>query len=98
MSERRTTARHRKKVKVSFGGRVPAFTADLNGDGFCAEMPGVFLPGAEVHGTLGLRGCDLPFRGVVVWASPSQPQTSTRSRFGVRITELGAGVRGLPKR
>lgn len=73
---------------MTLGSKLPAFTADVSSGGFCAEMPGVFLPGSLVHGTIALGDHEVPFRGEVTWARAGDPRTSTRSRFGVRFTEV----------
>ena len=89
MGDSRLLPRPSRQVQVRFGGRVDAVTVDLHRHGFCAEMPGVFLPGSEVHGTLGLEEGEVPFRGRVVWARPGDPRACTRSRFGIRFTAIG---------
>lgn len=84
----RASPRHRRRLMVSLGNRLPAFTADVSSGGFCAEMPAVFLPGSQVHGTLSLGDHEIPFKGEVTWAKAGDPRTSTRSRFGVRFTDI----------
>ena len=88
MPNDRLLPRHRRRLTVSLGDRLPAITADVSSGGFSAEMPQVFLPGSLVHGTLQLGAQEVPFKGQVTWAQPGDPMANTRSRFGVRFTEI----------
>lgn len=88
MANDRKLPRHRRRLTVSLGDRLPALTADVSAGGFCAEMPQVFVPGAPVHGTILLGTQEVPFKGEVTWAKPGDPRANTRSRFGVRFTEV----------
>ena len=90
MAQERKQPRHRRRMTVALGDRLPALTADVSSGGFCAEMPQVFLPGAKVHGTLHFGAQEVPFKGEVTWAKPGDPRANTRSRFGVRFTEVSA--------
>lgn len=83
---------------VTLGHRLPAITADVSSGGFCAEMSQVFLPGSVVHGTIALGDHEVPFKGEVTWAKPGDPRASTRSRFGVRFTEIRDDFKDFFKR
>jgi hypothetical protein len=79
--------RNPRHLSLLLGNRLPASTADVSTGGFSLEAPFVFLPGSQLHGTLDVSGCALPFRGEVVWAKPaSEPQAP--SRMGVRFTAV----------
>ena len=88
MTATRTLPRQRRRLEVSFGGRLPAVTADVSMGGFCAEMPGVFLPGSIVHGLVKMGDRVFPFAGEVAWARAGNPQASLHSQFGVRFTHV----------
>lgn len=98
MPNERQTRRHRRRLNVSLGGRLPAVTADVSLEGFSVEMSHVFVPGSRVHGTLHLGEREVPFKGEVAWATPGNPQASTLSRFGVRFTETPDGLRDALQR
>ncbi len=80
--------RQRRKLEVTFGGKLPAVTADVSATGLCAELPQVFLPGSMVDGTLKLEGRDYPFIGTVAWAEPGNPMLSVNSRVGVHFLQI----------
>jgi hypothetical protein len=80
--------RHRRRLNVSLGGRLPAITADVSAGGFCAELPYVFLPGSMIHGSIAFGEREVPFKGKVTWARAGDPQMSPFCRFGVRFTEI----------
>lgn len=90
MAKDRLSARLRRRLRVSLGGKLPAVTANVSRQGFCAEMSGVFLPGSQVHGELEVGGKRYPFKGEVAWARAGDPRLSVASRFGVRFTEIAA--------
>ncbi|MBI3185897.1 MAG: PilZ domain-containing protein [Myxococcales bacterium] len=85
----RTKPRQRRRLEVLFGGKLPAFTADVSASGLCAEMPQVFLPGSIVDGAVRLETVDYPFRGEVAWAKPGNPMGSVASRIGIRFQRVG---------
>jgi hypothetical protein len=80
-------ARSVRHLSLLLGNRLPASTADVSAGGFSLEAPFVFLPGSQLHGTLDVSGCSLPFRGEVVWAQATSPAEAP-SRMGVRFTEV----------
>ncbi|WP_224246085.1 PilZ domain-containing protein [Hyalangium gracile] len=84
--------RHARSLSLMLGNRLPARTADVSAGGFSLEAPFVFMPGAQLHGTVEVAGRELPFRGEVVWAHPaSEPEAS--HRMGVRFTQLPPDAR-----
>lgn len=88
------TARSARSLSLLLGNRLAACTADVSTGGFSVEAPFVFVPGSLLHGTFEVAGRELPFRGQVVWATPSsQPQGP--SRMGVRFTEVPAEAHGF---
>jgi hypothetical protein len=88
------TARSARSLSLLLGNRLAARTADVSTGGFSVEAPFVFVPGSLLHGTFEVSGRELPFRGEVVWATPSnQPHGS--SRMGVRFTEVPAEAQGI---
>lgn len=88
MSNRRFVPRQRKRLKISLGGRMPAFTADVSPGGFAAELMHVLRPGQMVHGAITLCGREFAFTGEVSWARAGDPRMSVRGRMGVRFTGI----------
>jgi hypothetical protein len=95
MTPRRKSLRHRVRLPLSLGRRLPALTADVSRGGFCAELPQVFLPGSRVHGFFLVDEVEVPFYGTVTWAQAGNPQLSIFSRIGVRFDACPEGLRGL---
>lgn len=95
MPNQRKLHRHRRRLSVSLGGRLPAITADVSAGGFCAELSYIFLPGAMIHGSIDLGGREVPFKGKVTWARAGDPQMNPRCRFGVRFIEVPADFRAF---
>lgn len=88
MPNKRFVARQRRRLKLSLGGKLPAFTADVSPGGFSVELMSVPRPGTTVHGTLTLEGREFPFTGEVSWAQHGDPRLSVRGRVGVRFTGI----------
>ncbi len=96
MSENiRAQPRHRRRLSVSLGERLPALTADVSPSGFCGEMAGVFIPGSKIHGNILVGRVQFAFQGEVQWAKPGNPNLSVRSRFGVRFTRIPEAFREM---
>ncbi len=91
----RAQPRHRRRLSVSLGERLPAFTADVSPGGFSGEMAGVFMPGSTVHGSILMGRTRYSFEGEVRWAHPGNPSLSLRSRFGVRFTRIPQALRDV---
>jgi hypothetical protein len=88
MSNKRFVPRQRRRLKISLGGRLPAFTADVSPGGFACETMNVPRPGTMVHGSLTLDEREFPFTGEVSWAQAGDPRLSLRGRMGVRFTGI----------
>ncbi len=88
---KRLLPRFRRRLKLSLGGKLPAFTADVSPQGFAAEMMHVLRPGTHVHGEITLAGQEFTFTGQVCWAKAGDPRMSVRGRFGVRFTGIANG-------
>lgn len=88
MSNRRFVPRQRRRLKISLGGKLPAFTADVSPGGFAVELMHVPRPGTLVHGHLHLADREFPFTGEVTWAKAGDPRMSVRGRIGVRFTGI----------
>jgi len=85
---KRTLPRLRKRLKLSLGGKLPAFTSDVSPFGFSAELMRTVRPGSMVHGCITLGESEFPFTGVVRWSKAAEPRLSARGRFGVRFTGI----------
>ena len=88
MANKRFVPRQRRRLKISLGGRLPAFTADVSPGGFSAELMHVLRPGTTVHGTIALADQSFDFTGQVTWAQAGEPRMSLRGRMGVRFTGI----------
>jgi hypothetical protein len=89
MNERRRFgSRQRRRLKISIGGRVPAFTSDISPGGFAVEVMQVMPPGTALQGSITLGGREFNFTGEVSWARPGSPHVSLRGRIGVRFTGI----------
>ena len=88
MSNKRFIPRERRRLKLSLGGKLPAFTADVSPGGISYETMNVPKPGSMVHGTLTLEGQEFIFTGEVTWARAGDPRLSVRGRVGVRFTGI----------
>lgn len=88
MPNQRFVPRQRRRLKLSLGGRLPAFTADVSPGGFAVEMMNVPRPGTTVHGTLSMGGREYNFTGEVSWARAGDPRLSVRGRVGIRFTGM----------
>ena len=88
MTAPRFVPRHRRKLKISLGGKLPAFTADVSAGGFSVESAVVQRPGARVEGAITVDNREFVFRGEVSWAQPGDPCLSIRGRMGVRFVEI----------
>ena len=85
---KRLLPRLRRRLKLSLGGKLPSFTADVSPRGFSAEVMQVLKPGTAVQGAITLEGQEFAFTGQVCWAKAGEPRLSVRSRFGVRFTGI----------
>ena len=88
MANQRFVPRQRRRFKISLGGKLPAFTADVSPGGFAAEMMQVLRPGTSVHGSITVECREFPFTGQVSWAKAGDPRMSVRGRVGVRFTGI----------
>ena len=88
MPNKRFVPRQRRRLKISLGGKLPAYTADVSPGGFAAEMMQVLRPGTTVHGAITLCEREFPFTGEVTWAQAGDPRMSVRGRIGVRFTGI----------
>lgn len=84
----RLLPRLRRRLKLSMGGRLPAYTADVSPGGFAAEVMRVPRPGTPVQGCVTIEGKELEFTGQVTWALLSEPRLGVRGKFGVRFTGI----------
>src|SRR5687768_11958041 len=85
---KRFIPRQRRRLKITLGGKLPAFTADVSPGGFAVEMMQVLRPGSMVHGAISLGGREFAFTGEVSWAKAGDPGMSVRGRVGVRFTGI----------
>lgn len=85
---KRSVCRQRRRLKLSLGGRSPAFTGDVSPGGFAVETMRLIRPGSTLHGTLTLEGREFDFTGQVTWARAGDPRMSVRARMGVRFTGI----------
>lgn len=85
---KRLLPRLRRRLKLTLGGKLPAFTADVSPQGFAVEVMRVANPGTEVTGSISLEGEEFPFTGRVLWAKAGDPRMSVRGRFAVRFTGI----------
>lgn len=86
--QKRLLPRLRRRLKISLGGKLPSFTADVSPQGFAVEVMHVLRPGSEVQGSITLHGQEFDFTGQVCWAKAGDPRMSVRGRFGVRFTGI----------
>lgn len=84
----RTFQRLRRRLRLSLGGKLPAFTADVSPGGFSAEMMQIPRPGTTVLGSLTLGGKEFTFTGLVRWAERGEPGLALRGKIGVRFTGI----------
>lgn len=94
MTGKRTTRRHRRRIRVSLG-ITPVFTADISSGGFSAEILRTPEPGTKVDGTIRLADDEVRYTGLVVWARAGSPRLNLRGRIGVRFTSLPASAARL---
>ena len=88
MPNKRFVQRERRRLKLTLGGKLPAFTADVSPGGISVEMMNVPRPGTMVHGSLTVAGREFPFTGEVSWARAGDPRMSLRGRVGIRFTGI----------
>ena len=84
----RVLPRLRRRLKLSLGGKLPSFTADVSPRGFAVEAMRVLRPGTLVTGAITLDNHEFAFTGEVCWAKSGDPRLSLRGRFGVRFTGI----------
>lgn len=94
MPKTRTSARYRKRLKVTFDTAI-SFTIDVSTGGFCIESMRVLPPGAPVRGALFMGSRQVPFAGRVAWARPGHPQINLRGRMGVMFERVSPELREL---
>ena len=85
---KRLLPRLRRRLKLSLGGKLPAFTADVSPQGFAVEAMHISKPGTDVHGSISIAGQEFNFTGKVCWAKAGDQRMSVRGRFGVRFTGI----------
>lgn len=85
---KRVLPRFRRRLKLTLGGKLPAFTADVSPQGFAVEAMRSCPPGTDVAGSITLQGEEFTFTGKVCWAKAGDPRLSVRGRFGVRFTGI----------
>lgn len=88
MPNKRFVPRQRRRLRISLGGKLPAFTADVSPGGFSYEMMQVPRPGTTVQGSVTLANREFDFTGEVTWAQAGNPRLSLRGRVGVRFTGI----------
>lgn len=85
---KRLLPRLRRRLKLSLGGKLPAFTADVSPQGFAVEVMHIARPGTDVQGSISIGGQEFPFTGKVCWAKAGDQRISVRGRYGVRFTGI----------
>jgi hypothetical protein len=85
---KRFVPRQRRRFKITLGGRLPAFTADLSPGGFSCDLMQVPRPGTTVRGSITFAEREFEFTGEVSWARAGDPRLSLRGRVGVRFTGI----------
>jgi hypothetical protein len=88
MPNKRFVPRQRRRLKISLGGRLPAFTADVSPGGFACDMMQVPRPGTTVHGSITFVEREFQFTGEVTWAQAGDPRLSLRGKVGIRFTGI----------
>jgi len=70
-------------------------SADVSPGGFQLETTQLIPEGMPVEGYVLHGEKELRWRGVVAWAKPGNPMTSTWHTLGVRFTAVTPGLRAL---
>jgi len=65
-----------------------AFTSDVNGTGFCAELMRVLTPGTKIKGSIASSGRDYPFEGKVRWAQSGDARLHVVGKMGVQFATI----------
>lgn len=92
---KRRWARLRRRFKVTFGQNAAAFTVDVCGGGFCAQLLRALSPGALVEGTILANGRVHSYAGRVAWAKPGDVRLGIPGRIGVGFTNVESAFPGL---
>ncbi len=95
MTTHRRELRNLLRLPVSIGGRQAALSADVSPGGFQLETTQLIPEGMPVEGYVLHGEKELRWRGVVAWAKPGNPMTSTWHTLGVRFTAVTPGLRAL---
>lgn len=95
MTTNRREVRNPLRLPVSIGGRQAALSADVSPGGFQLETTQLLPQGLPVEGYVLHGDKELKWQGVVAWAKPGNPMTSTWHVLGVRFTALTPGLRAL---
>jgi hypothetical protein len=94
MEEHRSRGRLRRRYKVTVGAGS-WFTMDVCAGGFCAELMRVLPLRALVEGAIHVKGMQVPFAGVVVWARRGDWHLNLRGRMGVQFTRIASDLARL---
>lgn len=92
---KRRWARLRRRFKVTFGQNAAAFTVDVCGGGFCAQLLRAVSPGALVEGTILANGRVHSYAGLVAWAKAGDVRLGIPGRIGVGFTNVESTFPGL---
>ncbi len=85
---KRLLPRLRRRLKLTLGGKLPAFTADVSPQGFAVEAMHIARPGTDVSGSISIQGQQFDFTGKVCWAKQGDVRMSVRGKYGVRFTGI----------
>ncbi len=86
----RAFPRQPKRLKVT-SPHAAAFTLDVGFGGMCLETNKALTPGGTITGTVSIGGLDLPFEGLVAWATQGDLRVGLRARSGIRFTKVSDG-------
>jgi Tfp pilus assembly protein PilZ len=87
MKNVRHNARHRVRLRVTLA-HTSSFTVDVCAGGFCTESMRMLRPGSEVEGSIRVNGREVTFGGQVAWVKPSELDSKSHGRMGVRFTRV----------
>lgn len=91
----RREVRKAVRLPVSIGGSQAALSTDVSASGFQLETPTLLPQGLPVEGYVLHGHKELRWKGVIAWARPGNPMTSTWHALGVRFTKVSPGLRAL---
>lgn len=94
MDEKRSTARLRRRLKVTVGTNS-WFTLDVGPGGFGAETVRVPPTGSDVVGMIHGKDVEVPFAGKVAWSVRGNMHIGLRGRTGVRFVKVSPALQAL---